>query len=43
MNELDLTNTQAVVFMMVFALFKPPRPQKVRSNGARKQETRRKF
>ena len=36
MNELDLSNTQAVIFMVVLVglllYLKPPRPQKKRPN-----------
>ena len=43
MNELDLTNTQAVVFMMVLiwltALSKPPRPQKSAQFERENQQT----
>ena len=39
MNELDLSNTQALIFTVILIGFlnlpKPSRPQKERSNGAR--------
>ena len=47
MNELDLSNTQALIFTVILIgllIYLNHRDRKkVRSNGARKQETRRKV